>query len=341
MSGHTLGGLVFSFFKQYMTNQRGDSPHTIASYGTCVKLLFEFAGDYLHKKIDRLQLEHFDTDLILKFLDHLETKRDNLPQTRNNRLAAIRTFFRFLATQDPTLKDVCDKICAISMKKTSCRPPTCLDNDEMKAFLEAPDPESLWGARDRALFWLLYDTGARVQEVVNISVADLTLQGLPQVRLLGKGRKERLAPLRADTVKAIMVYLQHREHAGINHSRLFLNRRRLPITRFGIRDRVKSYHKKLKQQCPSLADKIVTPHTFRHTTVLHMVQSGIILSTIRDILGHADINTTQKYATINMAMKVEALNATTPPTSCSDKPVWFQKDVMTFLDDLTKTISAS
>lgn len=334
---HSLHEMIYSFFRKYLADQKGVSQNTIISYSTCVKLLLNFACSHLQKSIEHLDIEDIDAQLVLDFLDYLEGQRENLPQTRNNRLAAIKSFFRFLALQEPELTAVCVRICSISSKKTSTKVPDSLDEHEIKAFLNAPDLNNLLGIRDRALLLLLYNTGARAQEVVNLCPSDLRLESPEQVRILGKGNKERLIPIWPETVTALKQYIEVREGDVDNKQTLFLNQKKLPLTRFGLVHLIRKYLKQAQLVCPSLNHKKISPHSFRHTCALHLLTSGVNLSVIRDWLGHVDINTTHHYLHITMDLKLKALSDYTPP-SFSDETheKWKDPHLLAFLEGLSK-----
>jgi len=260
----TLGSLVFSFFRNYLANQKGCSQNTIASYSDCVRLLLRYCCEHLAVNSDKLSIEMLSDKLILDFLDYLEQERGNDPNTRNQRLGAIKTFFRFLALQEPTLTLVCERVCAISAKKTQHKVVATLDDNEIRLILGETETGTLLGARDQALLALFYNTGARAQELVDLDLPALRLEVPFQVLLTGKGRKERVVPLYEETVTAIKHYLDLRQQARIKHEALFLNARGVRITRFGIGHIVAKYAGRAARECPSLAHKKVTPHTLRH-----------------------------------------------------------------------------
>ena len=336
----TFGNLIVRFFRNHLSREKGASPHTIASYATCIKLLLNFCSQRFHVSFDKLQLASISSDLVLDFLDSLQTVRENVPSTRNQRLAAIKTFFRFLALQDPTLADHCSRVCAIKAKNTPHKVVTTLEPQEVQAMIEATDPTALFGARDQALLMLLYNTGARVQELVDLKVSDLQLHHPTQVLLTGKGQKQRLVPLWPNTVKALQHYLDRRRANAIDHESLFLNSRLTAITRHGINYVLEKYRKRAARQSTSLEAKHVTPHTFRHTTALHLIQAGVDLTVVKHWLGHADIRTTSLYVDINLEMKRQALEKCRSPEAHSTEPVqepqWLEPDVLQFLDSLAR-----
>lgn len=338
----TLGTLIVSFFRNYLANQKGYAANTIASYSDCIRLLLSYSCERLGVSFDKLGLNTITDDLILDFLDHLEKNRGNAPATRNQRLGAIKTFFRFLALQEPTATAVCERVCAISAKKTEHKVITPLDNNEIKAILGSAQTrtDTVQGARDQALLLMLYNTGARVQELVDAKIADVRMETPAQICLTGKGRKQRIVPLYDDTIKAIQHYLMLRKPAGTEHEALFVNARGKRFTRFGIGHIVSKYAALAGRTCPSIASTHVTPHTFRHTIALHLIQSGVDISVVKEWLGHADIKTTSLYVDINVEMKRKALEACPPPlparTTEPVSPRWQNPAVLNFLESLSR-----
>lgn len=336
----TLGSLIVTFFRNYLANQKGYPENTISSYSDCIRLLLSYACDRLKVTFDKLDLKQLTDQLILDFLDYLEKERGNKATTRNQRLGAIKTFYRFLALQDPTLTAVCERVCAISAKKTEHKVIATLDKDEIKQMLAAVTADTLLGARDQALLTMLYNTGARVQELVDLDVSDLRMEEPLQVLLTGKGRKQRIVPLYEETVAAIHHYLKLRDQAGIQSKVLFLNSRGQRITRFGIGYIVSKYAAQAARKSPSLNGKKVTPHMYRHSMALHMIQSGSDISVVKEWLGHANLKTTSLYVDIDIEMKRKALEACPPPaaprTGEPEKPLWHDPDLLPFLQSLSR-----
>lgn len=338
----TLGTLIVSFFRNYLVNQKGYPQNTISSYSDCIRLLISYTCDHLEVAIDKIDLFHFTEDLILDFLDHLEQECGNKAATRNQRLAAIKTLFRFLALQDPTFIVVCERVCAISAKKTEHKVIASLENDEVNAIFATVKADTLLGARDQALLHMLYNTGARVQELVDLNVRDLRMEKPFQVLLTGKGRKQRITPLFPETIDAIHHYLKLRDQSRTENKALFVNSRGQRITRFGIRYLVNKYATRAAETLPSLNAKNVTPHTFRHTCALHMIQSGIDITAVCEWHGHADIKTTNGYVDINNEMKRKVLEAFPPPTAPQTEliePLWHDPPILAFLNDVSRQIS--
>lgn len=337
----TIGTLIISFFRNHLINEQDVSKNTISSYSDCIRLLMNYASEKLQVSIDKLALDAISDTMILDFLDFLENERANTPTTRNQRLAAIKTFFRFLARHEPTLIVVCERICAIRGKKTEHKLFLTLETDEVEAVLQAPDNSILNGARDAVLLGMFYNTGARNQELVDLNLPDFRLDDLKQVTLTGKGRKQRIVPIWDETIKAIKHYLELRRQAGIHSEVLFLNARGERITRFGVNHIINKHVLRAAQECESLQNKHVTAHTFRHTVALHMVQAKIDIVKIKELLGHASIRTTSKYVEIDMNMKREAIEKATirtqQPQQCTEHETstWRIPLVLTFLKQLS------
>ena len=335
---HPIARFVEGFFHDYLVMQRGLSPNTILSYRDALKLFLRFTAQRLHKPIDKLFLEDFDERLVVLFLDDLEATRDNSTQTRNNRLAALHAFFRYVADQDPMVLARCQRICAIPVKRTDHKTIEYLEDEELHALLDSVNQNARNGSRDHALLLFLYNTGARVQEAVDLKVDDLRLESPFQVKLTGKGRKERVCPLWPETVAALERYLNHRNPDSTKVPEVFLNSRGEAVTRFGIRHIVRGYAAMAKERRPSLKSKKVSPHTLRHTTAMHLLQSGNDITVVKDWLGHADVNTTHGYVEIDMKMKRKALAACQPPgakTSSRRRPSWHKLGVLQWLDELS------
>lgn len=278
--------------------------------------------------------------MILNFLSDLEETRNNSPQTRNTRLAAIKTFFRYLAWRDPALLHHCEQICAIKAKRSQSKPVEPLSIDEVAALINTPDSSTLLGSRDRALLIILYSTGARVSELIGLQMSDLQLSGAPQVTLLGKGNKQRSVPLRDDACELLQAYLQCRAEAGWTGPYVFLNRAGEPLSRFGVNYLVKKHRQSAEASCPSLVGKTISPHTFRHTTALHLIQSGVDLTTTQAYLGHADPATTAQYVQIDMCMKRDAIEGCGRPKYLpapdASGSIWEDAQAMAYLEGLIK-----
>lgn len=332
---YLLANYMKRFFSHYLPVQKGLSVNTILAYRDAIKLLLSFAADSLGKSVDKLTIEDITEKTVLAFLDYIEQKRKCSPRTRNARLAAIRSLFNFIAREEPELLQHCQRIRAIPLKRTQHQTVGYLEEKEMQAILDAVDCNSRTGIRDKALLLLLYNTGARVSEIVEAKIDDLHLDGSAQIHLLGKGKKHRNCPLWPETVAAVQAYLESRLPKETSIEHLFLNATGVPITRFGIRYVTNKYKVTAQEQCPSLKTKKVSPHTIRHTTAMHLLRSGNDINMVSYWLGHADINTTHIYLEIDMEMKRRMIEKASAPTMKEEK-LWHQPDIMAWLNNLTK-----
>ena len=297
-------------------------------------LFLRFAAVQARRDVAALELPHLNREVVLGFLNDLEHRRGNSVRTRNARLAAIHSFFRYVAAEEPASIALCQTVLGIPFKRGVEATITCLDRIEIEHLLALPDRTHRAGRRDAAALWFLYNTGARAQEVVDLRIPAVRFSAPEQVRILGKGRKERLCPLWPETVALLHDMIRDR---GINEESdepLFLNAAGRPLSRFGLRHIVRTYAVHAATTCPSLATKRISPHTFRHTTALHLLQNGVELNVVRSWLGHASIETTHRYAEINMEMKRAALAAASPPSQKGSRPRWQQPDLLQWLERL-------
>ena len=334
-----IAPLIQAFFQHFLVARRGLSSNTIVAYRDCLKLFLNFAAGGLAKPVDKLTVEDFQDKLVVGFLDDLETSRGNSTRSRNARLAALHALFRYIAGQQPEAMARCQQICALPVKRTSHKTIEYLEDDEIRAVLNSVDQSSRNALRDYGLLLFLYNTGARAQEAVDLRIDKLRFEMPCQVKLLGKGRKERACPLWPETVQALQNYLEHREPSTTECPSVFLSANGNPITRFGMRYIVRQYAAKAGEACASIRAKKVSPHTVRHTTAMHLLQSGNDISVIKDWLGHADLNTTHGYVEIDMKMKRKALETCQPPkakTPARGGPKWLKPGILEWLDDLSK-----
>ena len=337
---HCLSRHVHSFFHDYLVRQRDLSPNTVLSYRDTLKLFLQFAAIHLGKPVVDLSLDSLDVDLVLLFLDHLEEQRNNSVATRNVRLAALHTFFRHVGGQEPLHLDQCRRIVDIPLKRVPTPTVDYLEREELEAVLDAIDQSTPGGRRDFTLLSLAYQTGARVQELLNLRAGDLQLTPPAWVRFFGKGRKERVIPLWNQTAHLLRALLAQRNIATGNGSWVFANFRGQPLTRWGFRHLLHKHVGAAAASCPSVAAKRVHPHMLRHTTAVHMLQAGTDPNSIRDFLGHASSETTWRYARITMQMKRQAAAALASDSDSRDQrlPVWHEDEaLLSYLESLGRS----
>jgi site-specific recombinase XerD len=303
----SLADLLESFFRQRLIAQRKTSRNTVAAYRDALRLLLIFASDRHGKPPSELALEDLDRDMVLTFLDHLEHVRDNTVSTRNARLAAIRSFFQHVAFSDPVAAGIAKRVLSIPTKRTTKRMVGYLDQDDLETVLAAPDRTTRLGRRDHALILFLARTGARVSEACAVDVADLHLDWPRQVVLHGKGGKERAIPLSNDTAQQLKGLCDERRPPCGPHAPVFVNSIGQRLTRHGVIHILKRAVAEAAKAKPELAGKRISPHTLRHTAAMHLLQSGVDLTTIRSWLGHASVNTTHLYVEADLEMKRRAL----------------------------------
>ncbi len=307
MPAPDLPALIRGFFDQHLVSQRGLSGHTVLSYRDTFKLLLQFAADDGGKTVTDLVLADLTAELVHRFLKHLEADRHNGIVTRNLRLAAIHSFFRYLAIVDPRHLTHTHTIIAVPFKRRPHRVAQYLEKDEVQAVFRQIDCRTLFGQRDDALLRMLYNTGMRAQELVDLDVRHVRLSRPFNVLIFGKGRKERVCPLWPETVASVKSYLQTRAVRFTDAVPLFLNTDGNRLTRYGVRYIVSHRISQAAQRCPTLLTRRVTPHTWRHTTAMHLLQSNVDLAMIRSWLGHASIETTNTYVEIDLEMKRKTL----------------------------------
>jgi site-specific recombinase XerD len=331
-----LFALVEAFFVDYLPRQRGASRHTVRAYRDALKLLFEFAARRRDREIASLELGDLDAETIAGFLDHIEVNRSNSTATRNCRRAAVRSFFKHLVRNDLARSLQYTRVLAIPSKKARQRPATYLEADDVRAIIAKPDRRTLDGWRDYALLLFLYNCGARVSEVTAVLWSNLQLVPPRQVRLQGKGRKERLVPLWRETADALHRLRSMATETDQQH--VFVNRHGLPLTRDGVAYILQKYAVAAAAEGrPALARQRITPHVLRHSCAVALLQSGTDITVIRDYLGHASVATTGRYITTNLQMKRDALetfweHAGIEPARA--KPWKPQPDLLAFLQSL-------
>lgn len=308
-----LATLLQRFFIEYLMEQRQASPRTIAAYRDCFRLLLSFAEHQVGKRPAALALEDLTAPLILAFLNHLEQVRHNCVRSRNARFAAIRAFMYYVGLREPSLLAHTQPILAIPLKRFERRLIGFLTCEQIEAVLAAPNADTWSGRRDRVMLRTLYNSGARVSELIAMRIADLSLTPIASIRIQGKGRKERLVPLWPSTAAQLRRWLEHaprpREHP------LFPNRAGGPLTRTSVAERLRLAVKAAIKHCPELAEQRVTPHVIRHSIAMHLLQSGVDINVIALWLGHESPVTTHTYIEADLAMKERALEALQPPST--------------------------
>lgn len=298
---------VQSYFTEYLPKQRGASVHTIRAYRDALTMLFKFVAEQRGRGIASLQFGDIDADVVTRFLGHIEAQRLNSAATRNCRRAAIRSFFKHLLRNDLAHSQQYVRVLAIPAKKARLRPATYLEAEDARLIISMPDRRTVDGWRDYTLLLFLYNCGARVSEATGLRWDDLQLAAPRQVRLRGKGKKERLLPLWTETANALHRLRGMSSVAG--GQCVFLNRVGQPMTRDGVAYILSKHAAAAARVKPVLRRKHITPHVLRHSCAVALLQSGTDVTVIRDYLGHSSVATTGRYVTINLQMKREAMQA--------------------------------
>jgi integrase/recombinase XerD len=330
----SLLALTESFFQSYLRHTRGASVHTIRAYRDALKLFYLFLADQRHKSVADLAVADIQSENVLAFLNHVESKRGNSAVSRNCRLAAVRSFVQHLLRQDVTRAGQYGRILAIGNKKAVRRSAIYLEPEEARAVIAAVDPRGHNGERDHALLLFLYNTGARVSEALAVRVCDLRFERPRQVRLLGKGKKERICPLWSETATALRRIITM---ASGEEDVVFKSSRGAPLTRDGVAYLLAKYVRLAAQGTPVLAKRRVTPHVMRHSCAVALLQAGVDITVIRDYLGHSSVATTSRYVTTNLQMKGEVLEAFWKKAGLSPAPrkKWQPSpNLLTFLENL-------
>lgn len=317
-----LGPLIHSFFIDHLVTVKGLRPASVHSYSDTIRLLLCFVAQQKRTKITRLTLEDLSFEHVLGFLRYLENDRQNHVRTRNQRLAALHALFEYIASREPAILDTCQRVAAIPLKRAAPAETHFLERDEMEALLHNLPRAGRLAQRDHALIMFLYNTGARAQEIAELRAGNLQLIEPALVRLHGKGDKWRTCPLWDQTAKLLTAMLDTSGRPTAADAPVFCSVTGEALTRFGI-------YKVVRRLAGHLDDpgthRTVSPHVFRHTAAMHLLEAGVEINVIRGWLGHADLTTTNRYAEINTRTKMEALRATEPPgTSAASRPhpVW-------------------
>lgn len=332
--GPMLGPLLQRYFCDYLINQRQLSLQTIAAYRDAFKLFLQFVEKAADKPCDNLTIDDVDAPQVLAFLTDLEKRRGNLARSRNARLVAIRSFFRYAASTDPLNLTIAQRVLAIPGKRFDRPTIGHLTRAQMQLILKVPNPSTASGARDQILFLLMYNTGARVSEIAGLKVKDLHFgsAGTAKLHLYGKGRKQRTVPLWRNTTRLLRNGLRERK-TYLPDDPLVPNAQGRPMARSGIASRLRVAVEIAKKRDSSLASRTISPHTIRHTTAMHLLQSGVDLSVIAMWLGHEHLQTTHQYLDADIHTKQLALAHLESPTT-PRRPRRAQKPLMQFLKEL-------
>ena len=306
-----LGPHLAVFLREHLPRDRRASPHTCEAYATCFQLLVVFAADRLRTRPSALAVEQIDAELVLAFLEHLEVERGNGARSRNARLAAINTFFRFLEYRLPDCLDQAGRIHAIPMKRTDEALVTHLTRAETKALLDVPDPRTQAGTRDRAMLHLAFAAGLRVSELVGLRLDQVDQGNWASIHVMGKGRRERVLPLWKETAAALEAWITIRPRADAPV--VFLNSAGRAMTRSGFAHVLAKHARRAAEAQPTLIDKRVSPHVLRHTCAIHTLQATHDVRKVSLWLGHATLQSTEVYLRADPTGKLEALAAMEPP----------------------------
>jgi integrase/recombinase XerD len=307
-----IGPHLTVFLREYLPSQREMSVQTSDTYAYAFQLLVCFAADCLKTTPSGLSIEQLDATLVLAFLEHLEKKRGNCARTRNSRLAAIKTFFRFLEYRLPSCLEQARRIRAIPVKKTDEVIVGYLNREEIQTLVDAPDPSSRYGLRDRAMLHIAYAGGLRVSELIGLHLTDLVLHPQPTIHVMGKGRRERVLPLWKETAKAVRDWLKVR--GDPKSTALFPNARGDGMTRSGFEYILEKHVRTASAKQPSMANKQVSPHSMRHSCAMHTLQATGDIRKVALWLGHASLQSTEVYLRADPTEKLEAMASLVPPT---------------------------
>jgi integrase/recombinase XerD len=331
MTSADLPSLLQSFFTDRLLRQLQASPHTIAGYRDCFRLLLHFAKERLGKMPSKLRVEDLDAPFIGLFLDHLESVRQNSARTRNARLGAIHSFFQYVALEEPAHALHCQRILAVPNKRHDRRPIEFLNREEIDALLAVPHLSTWLGRRDRTLLLVGVQTGLRVSELIGLNLQDVVLGTGAHVRCLGKGRKQRCTPLRPETARMLEAWLRDRH--GLPESPVFPSIRGGRLSRDAVERLITKYTHRAEPTCPSLKRKNVSPHVLRHAAAMDLLQHGVDRSVIALWLGHESVETTQMYLHADLRLKEKALSCTAP---LGVKPTRYRPDdkLLAFLENL-------
>ena len=310
MKTYALSAYLQRFFADRLLAQMQASPNTIASYRDTFRLLLRYAAGQRKQEPTALQIVDIDADLVANFLTDLEKTRSNSARSRNTRQAAIRSFFKYVAVNEPQLLHHCQRVLAMPSKRHKKRAIDYLEREEIEAVIAAPNLKTWHGRRDRAILVLTLQTGLRVTELITLTCGDIGLGAGAHVRCIGKGRKERATPIRRDSIKLLRDWLAERK--GQKDDALFISTRGTPLSRDAVEEIVRRHVDTASKTCPSLCSKRITPHVLRHSAAMQLLHSGVDRTVIALWLGHELVETTQMYIHADMKMKEEAIAKTRP-----------------------------
>jgi len=311
-SPNLLARCLHDYFSDHLLRLRGMSPHTIHSYRDSLVLLLRFAAAKRKVEVSDLDLKDLDPERVIAFLSYVEKERGNSATTRNVRLAAIHAFFRYVGSRHPEQLGNAQRVLAVPFKRTNQRVIEYLDRMEIEKILAGIDRTDFLGSRDYALLATMFNTGARVQEIIDLRANNLQLMKPFQLRLFGKGRKERFCPLWPQTAKVLLSFCEERQIDLRSDAKVFLNHRGGQLTRFGVRYILAKRLAHVRGTVPTLGRKRLHPHSMRHSTAVALLKSGVDLSTISQWLGHSSPTTTARYASIDLDMKRDAIKRLKP-----------------------------
>ena len=315
---------ISDFITKYLTDEKGASPNTIAAYRDTFVLLLNFMQDMKHIKIEKLTIEKITKNTIVEFLDWIQKERKCSNSTRNARLAAIHSFYKYLQYESLDYLHECQKILSIKFKKTNKASINYLTIEGIKLLLQQPNTSSLKGRRDLALLSLMYDSGARVQEIIDLAPSMLRLSKPATIKIIGKGNKARLVPMLNAQTELLKNYIKENQlnEPYANMYPLFSNSRKEKLTRAGINYIVQKYAGMARTENALIIPEKISCHSFRHSKAMHLLQAGVNLVYIRDILGHVSVQTTEIYARADSKQKREALEKAYVNVNPNEEPIW-------------------
>ena len=332
-----LSYYLSKYLLEFLPGTRGLSSNTVASRRDAFALLLVFCRDVKGVPVEKVKIQTLTTNLINEYLDWLQVSRGCCAAIRNQRLTSIKAFFKYLQTVAPKYILLCQQIMSMPLKKTTTGNIGYLTLDGIKVILDSVDSSTRCGRRDLVLLSVLYDSGARVQELADLTVGDIRLQKPRTLSLIGKGQKKRIVPIMEPTARLLEQYLAENNLDGASQKQypLFSNRSGKKLTRAGITYVLKKYVSHIRELYPALIPDVVSVHSFRHSKAMHMLQAGVPLIYIRDFLGHEDISTTEIYARCDGKMKREAIESAYSEVHSAQLPVWKQdKDLLVWLKSL-------